>query len=431
MKIIVSLIFTFCLISSLHAQDQSVYGFVYESGSKKPIENVNVIVGGQSNGSITDSTGFFKISVNSFPGLLYFSHLNYGIVGISVSESQNKPVEVFLEQQVTLIDEVQIKAERITKLPLGDTLNVVDYAFVGNNRILLVANPYRRTNDQRLYLTDLEGLQLYSLSISGLGKSVKMPQHMYPELLYLFNDCNDSLYVLTKGDVRQISISGDSIVSPFSIDYADFLSFYLQIKAIRDDNIFVQSSSTSYNKTYKIHPDSSRPELIKTVYDPHGAKGLNCRYIYPPPLVVNKQVFRNVNAPLVKFDDQLMIFDFFENCIECFDYNGKSVKTIPIDFHLSKQRVALFFEIIGLNQNEFNQEIIQDKATSQIYVLFNKPGKQATIKELSIETGKVIKEFDFPQFTNIEKVKVHDSSVYFTYHSSIYPFYTNLYRLKL
>jgi hypothetical protein len=98
---------------------------------------------------------------------------------------------------------------------------------------------------------------------------------------------------------------------------------------------------------------------------------------------------------------------------------------------LSKQRVALFFEKIGLNQNEFNQEIIQDKVTKQIYVLFNKPGKQPTLKEISVETGKVIKEFDFPQFSNIDKVKVHDSSVYFTYHSSIYPFYTNLYRLKL
>ncbi len=137
------------LVSASLAQKHKVSGYVFDNETKEPIENVNVTVVGESSGGITDSAGFFQIQMMSTPVRLYFSHLNYGIASTSVSVRGMIDIGIFLAKESTQIEEVQVSAQRIMKMSLGDTLNVIDYAFVGRSRIVLVATPFRNQLDQR------------------------------------------------------------------------------------------------------------------------------------------------------------------------------------------------------------------------------------------------------------------------------------------
>ena len=427
-----TLVIVIFLASKLISQNHKISGYVLDIETQNPIEDVNISVVGESSGGTTNAEGFFQIQVASVPALLYFSHLNYGISSTSVSQKKLTDVEVFLTKEQTQIDEVQVSAQRIQKVNLGDTLNVIDFSFVGKDRMVLVATPFRNQFDQRLFLTEINGKQLTNLQVRAIGKEIKVPEHMMPETMYLFEDFLGCLQLFTRNEVRQIEILHDSIYLSYSTSFPKFLRYVFPVKAMVGESIFYQRSDMNYNRTYRTGSDAYRPQLVKTVYDPLGSpRGQNIpgRYAYPPG--APKNAHKYVSAPTVEVGNELLIFDFFDNSVEVFDSIGQSKKKMPLDFHLIEKNLALIFKVTELNQEQFNQEIIEDKITGKLYVLFHRFGRRPKIKELDSNTWQVMQVFDFPDYPNIDNVKVHNSVVYFTYHVKVYPFYTSLYRMKI
>jgi hypothetical protein len=422
---ILLLILGIFLFSSVLGQEVLVSGHVFDAQTSAALPNVNISIVGESGGAVSNTEGYFELRVRQLPALLYFSHVGYAIDQITVTRSNRNKINLSLSPETLDIEEVMITASKVYKLPLGDTLNVTDYSFAGENRMLLAAAPYKNRFDQYLYLTDLNGKQLARIQVPGLGKQIKVPEHMYPEKLFFFKDFLGTTVVLTQQDVRDVSIQGDSICFTNSTSYPMFLKYVFPVKAELGGSIFYQQSSKTTNTTLRTGPDAYRPQVIYNVKDPLGTS----RYMYPP--IDLKSVYKNVSVPIVVSDGQLLVFDFFQHQITFLDSVGKITKMVPIDFHSIMVKDLLLFKNQDLNQKEFNQEILKDESNGKLYAVFHKPGKRASLKELSPQTGEIIRTIEIPDLQSIDKIKVDGNFVFFLYQVKAYPFYNSLYKMKI
>ena len=120
------------------------------------------------------------------------------------------------------------------------------------------------------------------------------------------------------------------------------------------------------------------------------------------------------------------------NHIETFDSLGVPGRKVPIDFHNYTYRYFFnFFTATDLNQKKFKQEIFLDEAMGKIYALFHPLGGRVVLKEIDPDNGQIVNEVEIPDLHNINNIKVHRNIVYFTYQVKTYPYYTNIYRLKI
>ena len=102
-------------------------GYVFDIETNTPLPGVNVIIGGTSSGTSTNSEGLFSYKVDKVPVLLYFSYMGYESNQFLVKSSEANPIKVYLKPQIREIGEVTISGERIMNLFKGDTLNILDY----------------------------------------------------------------------------------------------------------------------------------------------------------------------------------------------------------------------------------------------------------------------------------------------------------------
>ena len=281
-------------------------------------------------------------------------------------------------------------------------------------------------------MTDLQGNHLDYLPVMNVGKQIKIPENMTPEHLYLFEDFMGSMQLLTKKEVRQVDFSGDSIRLSYSTSYPSFLKHMFSIKTRMGGSLFYQTSNKEYNRTYRTGPDTYRPILVKTVFDPIGVpKKPYDPERYPPIPGAPSYIVKNVSAPIINMKEEILIFDFFQNHIETFDSLGQSKSLIPISFHNITRTYFWFFKAKELNQSEFKQIILLDRKMGKIYALFHPIGKRAVLKQINLDSGQIIKEIEIPDLPNIDKIKVHNDIIYFTYQVKVFPFYNNLYRMKI
>jgi len=410
---------------SLRCQEYELSGKVVDSRDNTPLANVNVIVAGLPKGTITNEAGFFSLRIYQIPAQLYFSHIGYAVVSVIVDEKNRIGILISLEPEVQQIDEVTVMASPIRKIRLGDTLNVIDYDFVGENRMVLVASPYKNSIEKYLFLADGDGRQINKLMVKQIGKQIKFPEQLTPEQVYLFKSFDGSCLLLNHHDVKEVAIEGDSILLHEYSDIPEFLSLVLPIKTRLGDRLFFQWSTKINNWTFMTVPSGNHPMMVKEVYDPYG----NERYVKPPgaPGYIKK----HVSAPCFSLSENVLVFDFFENHIDFIDAEGQSIRQVPINFHLIDKRIALLFTAKELNQREFKQIIIQDEVTHKFYALFQPVGKKFFLEEIDVETGNMINKIELPEFPNVVKVKVHDGKLFFLYQVKQFPAYVSLYKMDL
>ena len=402
-----------------------------DADSLEPISGVNITVVGSSSGGTSNEDGYFEIEVDILPALLFFSHVSYAINQELVSKKNRNNIRIYLQRETTDLGEVTISAVRIQKVDLGDTLNVLDYGIRGN-RMIIVGSPYRKTTDQRLYLTNLMGDQLDNLPVSSVGRQIIIPEKLTPEHIYLFKDFMGSFHLLTRKNVKEIELSGDSLSLTYQTEYPDFMKYLFPMKAMLGKSLFYQSSTKEFNYTYRSGPDTFRPVQLKTIRDPIGiAKKPLDPERYPVIPGAPSYIVKNVSAPIIRLNDEILLFDFFKNNIEVFDSLGQTQRIVDIDFHTITRTYFWVLKNLELNQKRFMQEIILDEEAGKIYALFHPQGQRVTLKEINPANGQIVQEIEIPDLQNIDNIKIHRNIVYFTYQVKVYPYYTNIYRLKI
>ena len=420
-KLIVLIVVVF-LNGSAMTQSIMLSGKVVDGQSLSVLENVHISLVGKSTGVITDSNGDFSIGVDKLPALLYFSHVGYIIDQLRVVTASNAiNVKLFPERQE--IEEVLVSAQRIQKVDIGDTLNVIDYE-VTDDGLILLATPYKQRGNRLLLKTAYDGKRKFQIPFGKTGREVKYPEIMAPVQIHFFKDFLGEIHLLTRDTVWEVSSKDDSLTLTYPIDYSQFLEIIFPIKCRIGHSFFYQVSSETENHTFRVGSGMKEPVDIKEVYDKWG----NRRYLKPG----HRKFYKYVSAPVFSMDSSICVFDFFGDNIEFFSEDGVSIKTTPITFQKKRTRVFLWRYEQDLDQKNFPQKIFQDAINNRFYALYRYrvSGKQF-LKEIDMDSGKIIQSISIPDFTNVRKVRIHNNTVYFLYDVKLYPYYTNLYKMKI
>ncbi len=93
-----------------------ISGYVFDAETKLGLPDVNIYTDGKTIGGTSDSNGYFKISINKLPSLIYFSHIGYKIQQFLVESSNIHNLRIYMEPDIKELDEVIISDEKIVRL---------------------------------------------------------------------------------------------------------------------------------------------------------------------------------------------------------------------------------------------------------------------------------------------------------------------------
>ncbi len=403
---------------SLTAQNRKypVSGVVTDSITGQPLANVNITIVGTAGGGITNQNGGFSLTLIRVPSILYFSYLGYGIGSYQVEKSGERNIRIALVPETQEIGEVIISAEKIAKVIRGDTLNIIDYEIDGD-RIILLASPYRHQTDLRLYLTTLTGDTLDNMKVKKPGKSIKYPEKMDPQTEFLLRDFTGQVNYLDKGSVHEVRHAFNKLFFGYDTPYPDFIGRVFPNKCEMAGKLVFQVSTPTENFTWYFGQGAINGKLIKTVEDKYGAD----RYV---------RSTKCVSAPLFRRGNELFIFDFFNGHFEVFDIDLNPIRKVPINFQYTEVTQALVFRQMDVDVFNFTQTILFDDKTGKAYAFYRmRTGGRQSLREVNLETGKIDRIIEIPDYSNITGIRVYDNAVYFLYDTRIYPFYRLLYRM--
>ena len=205
------LIYIFLIIPGiLFSQEYIVSGYVTDTLTGKPLENVNITVFASQAGTNTNSKGYFSITLKSSPATLFISHIGYEKKQLTVKRTDKSLLKVQLFEVPLTGPEIPVYAKAIP-LMKDKPLYVWDYEFYGDD-ILLLACKYRKLNDPYLILMSQTGDTITSLP-------VKRPEK-------LFRDCMDYIHMFTGDKVYQVYFDTTRIQLLYPMEIADFDSLF-------------------------------------------------------------------------------------------------------------------------------------------------------------------------------------------------------------
>ena len=111
--------------------------------------------------------------------------------------------------------------------------------------------------------------------------------------------------------------------------------------------------------------------------------------------------YKEVYAPLFQRHDSVLVFDFPKDQIRIFNNVGDSLSTVPIFFHYQKR------------QTGWQRNLIQDRATGEVYALFEMDGNQY-LGLISIANGQIARKYKL-FFKYVDEVKIDNGWVSYIY----------------
>lgn len=164
MKKFLLLCFSFVFVLSAWAQDRVVSGKVSAAEDGSALPGVNVVLKGTTNGTVTDASGNFKLTVPSQGGSLVFSFI--GLQTREVEIGDRSIVDIALGLDVQQLTEVVVTAQGVQqeKRALGYAVTTVGAAQIANRP---------EADVSRILQGKIPGVNITSTSgVSGTGTNI-------------------------------------------------------------------------------------------------------------------------------------------------------------------------------------------------------------------------------------------------------------------
>lgn len=412
----------FCLIIlafNSNAQDYiTVQGKVVDAQTHKGVEYVHVKVNQRNIIGKTQKDGTYSIRVpRSKNTILVFSHTSYETVYEPVSTDRDT---------IELAIEFKLKLEKLPVVTISDEpqvvfkstkINIADYEFYQDKFLFLVYGK-RLNKDSEIYLVDQEENIIAQHYIPG------EPVELYCDYMGNVNlICKKSIFrVMVNGDHLQLYElpleSFNQLIKPVvdtlekSLLFSDFMHQFPRFKYYafdkEDTSVHVikevvhKDMDWRYNFEYHFLNNADKQfakRMAKRIkgYDKYDVAAHMTGF-------ANSFLFDEIYAPLFVIDDTINIFDHYEDKIWKYIHDTVLVDSISFDYHKPAKK------------NSWKKELIMDETNGKVYGLFQKNGYY-TLKAINPCNGKVGSEKKlYHQF--VEKVKIKDGFVYYTYKPS-------------
>lgn len=417
-KFILSFYFVFLIPFCFIAQNAiQVNGIITDSKTKLPIENVHVKVHHQNNISRTNSKGEFNIRFQQQKlTTLVISHTSYNTVYEVINNNEDS---IFLTVQLT---------EKVVSLPVAEItdksapvpvfksveISILDYEFHQNN-FVFIAYEKNPAKDSKIYLVDeneeilsshfipCEAKELFTDYLGNINLICSDAIYRIEIIGYRIN-----LYQLPLEDFYQmikpvIDSTGNSLI--FSDFVRDFPKFKYYAFNTKDTSISVVKEIVHHDMEWQYQYEyqelnNAQKQFAKRMakrykgYDKHDIAammtGFSRNFLYEP-----------VYAPLFVINDTLLIFDHYDHYIWKYTNDTVLTDSIAIDYHQNKKN------------GKWKKQLLMDELNGKIYGLYQKQGYYM-LKEINPFTGKVNNTFEL-QHQYVEKIKVKNGAVYYTY----------------
>jgi hypothetical protein len=398
-------------------KDHKISGYVYDSVGLAPMANVNISVKGTKQGMTTNRSGFFKIMLSDPHTVLHVSHMGYIARELAVEPSTQSPLKVYLTPEIKSLGEVTVFNDKFQNILEGDSLKVLDYE-IWHDRLLIIAQSANDSLKQRIYLTSLGGYIYSYRNVKDIGKPVKFPDEPVARKIYLFRDSYGEIQLLARNRVWQIFLKNNSIYLIYPSKYEDCVKYLFPVKCRLNNKLFFQNADERCNATFFMIRGTDTIKRVKMIADEFG----KTRYFRQ----------RAVKAPLIVYNQQVVLFNFFKNEIEFFNAQGRSVRKVPTMFHTKWYYDPLGKKSYDLDAVNFTQEIVLDQVTNKVYSIWRKAiTGRYTLKELDLDTGEIVREIAIPDHPFIDKVLINDNRVYFMFRDREEQKYKSLYTMAI
>jgi hypothetical protein len=396
----------FCLIRiAAFSQTVEIRGYANDSLSGMPLQGVDVIVNDDDRKAVSDEYGYFSLKVNSLPCKLQLRHISYKVKNIQVAKNQNTFHFVMVSQPVDL-DVVEISTNIPVQVMPEKHYHIMDYEFYSDNIVVLAFENQSFLNPV-LLLVNFDGDTLSRLEIS---KPVKLSK-----------DYTGKIYLCTKTTAWAVNIDSSklSVSDPVNID--EFNSVNNIITAKSGTNYYLKKSFYNNQELDYYHYEEVKDSLrrFKTIIDIDKIKRNQKGYYFDGKeediRFQQLIILRPVYAPMICLKDTVMIFDFIASRLEKYNIAAQPAGEIDIGFQQEKS---------------FADELLVDETVSKVYFLFKKNG-MSTLKQLDLQSGRMVNTIPIPNFIFVEKIRVRDNKVYFLYKDKYNEEYKKLYKFKI
>lgn len=210
-----SLIFIlFC--GSIHAQEFTVSGTVFDQTLNEPLPGVNVILKNTTNGTTTDFDGNFSLSNVSVGDVLVFSYISYKTIELVIVNQD--AITVNMQEDVSALDEVVVIGYGTqTKKELTGAVTVV------GSETIEELNP---TRIEQALQGQVAGVNITAESGSpGSGSSIRIrgisTNGDNRPLILVDGNVIEDLSVLNPGDIESINVLKDATAGIYGVRAAN------------------------------------------------------------------------------------------------------------------------------------------------------------------------------------------------------------------
>lgn len=431
----------FCLISArqLAAQQDGflIEGFIWDSETGAPLENVNISVKNTNQGVSSDALGYFLIRLYKLPFTLEISHVGYEDKVITYEGIPLRSLRISLDPSTTPLPEVVITSQRIDTLFADRIYSVLDYALTDRGVLLLIYKA--RLSRAELLLQDYNGQKTLELKV--------LP--MKP--LRLYTDCLGEVHLHSMNKAYQLALleSRIKIYKPYSLDHfievmagcrfqlqnkvyfevyeimglvkrfyavstLDTTSSLIAIAADQEKLAFLGANPE--NSVFMNERETEQEMLSSLSGTPSDFQTLGQIRDLSVTLRFNRMAYLNrIYAPIFHLGDSVVIFNHPAGNIEFYDVNDRLIGKTAIQYQLNPDQDSVPEFIFNLvNTSKWEKKVLVDKTRNKAYTLFQRINGTLDLYEINLKTGNTSYRLNIP-FPYVQKIQIQDGYLYYIY----------------
>lgn len=327
------------------------------------------------------------------------------------------------------LKEVIVKAPGAVDTVFGsERLSVEDFEVLNNGDLLLLTYSKRLSKGSEIALYNGQQI-LNTFPVPGRADHLEKDYRGNVHVI-----CKDRVFtILPKGNTLQIAqLSKDyyfRYIAPIldtngrEMYFSDFNKNYPEFSFWKYDQI-----DSTYDNFRTIRDDLMM-ELYRSEYKwvdvrtKLWAKNLEMETGIDAEIWVGANYFtqsvyyKELYAPFFKVNDQLKVFDYYNEKMYTHDVDGFVVDSVDITHHLNYKETG------------WKKHVLQDKVTGNIYAWFEKAGT-SFLGLVDLKTGEITEKYQL-NFKYLDKIEVHNNFVYYVYRPFESPQKKFLYKEKL
>lgn len=295
----------------------------------------------------------------------------------------------------------------------SERLSVADFEILDNNNLLLLTYERKLNKGAELLLVDSDEKIQFSKSLGN-------------DALHLFTDFRGFIHLMYKNRLDFVYHTDDvfdlvamdkqyyqRFVAPI-IDTSKTKFYFTNYRSTYPaaDFFVYDDLDSSYFKISRIADEIMMDMFIKEYLwvdtrtklwarQMEQKTGIDKEDIVGEAIFTQSIFYKEIYAPMFLKNDTLYLFDFYKNYLRKFNRNGDKIDSIGIDMHINPKRTG------------WCNRIIQDPKTGGIYAVYDKGG-YTVIRAVNLNDGTL----SFPlrlDFRYVEKLIIHDNTIYYTY----------------